>query len=231
MRIINLKKQLGNFSIDVPCLELQTGCVHGFIGENGCGKTTMAKLIANVLQPDEGQILYDGLDPKSITMTAQKPYMLHTSVYENIIYPLTIRKIKPNESEIDAMLRTYDLYEKKNQYARSLSSGEQQKLSLLRALIFKPEFVIVDETLSNLSVDSLGLFENLIQEIQKTRRITWVLISHQAHIIHELCDQVHFFSHGRLLESGETRQVFLYSQHPAVKRYAQKQLSGLWKER
>jgi len=231
MRIINLKKQLGKFTIDIPYLELESGCIHGFIGENGSGKTTTAKLIADILKPDVGEILYDGLDSRSITMTAQKPYMLHTSVYENIIYPLKIRNIKPNEIEIDTMLKKYDLYEKKKQYARSLSSGEQQKLSLLRTLIFKPKFVIIDETLSNLSAESLELFENLILEIQKARCITWVLISHQPHIINELCDTVHFFAKGRLIESGKKEQVFLYSQNPIVKTYVQRQVFGLLKER
>jgi len=230
MRIINLKKQLGRFSIDIPYLVLAKGCIHGFIGENGSGKTTTAKLIANILQPDEGQILYDGLEPRSITMSSQKPYMLHTSVYENLLYPLKIRNIKPDEKAIDAMLQKYDLYEKKKQYARSLSSGEQQKLSLLRTLIFQPEFVIVDETLSNLSAESLELFENLIWKIQKTRCITWVLISHQPHIINELCDTVHFFSNGRLIESGKKEQVFLHSQNSIVKTYVQRQVFGLLKE-
>lgn len=80
--------------------------------------------------------------------------------YENLVYPLKIRGIKPNRtSKIEAILKKYGLLQKKQQYARTLSSGEQQKLSILRALIFKPELVIVDETLSNLSADSLVLLK------------------------------------------------------------------------
>jgi ABC-type multidrug transport system ATPase subunit len=226
MKIINLKKKLGTFVLDIRYAELESGRVHGFIGGNGSGKTTLAKLLAGILKPDEGEILYEGLDPRSITMTTQKPYMLHTSVYENLVYPLKIRGIKPNETEIDAMLKKHDLFLKKTQYARTLSSGEQQKLSFLRTLIFKPKLVIVDETLSNLSAESLELFENLILEIQKVSSITWVIISHQTHIINKLCDNVLFFSNGQLIESGKKEQVFFHSENPIVKTYVQRQAFG-----
>jgi len=231
MKIINLKKNLGMFALDIKYMELERGCIHGFIGENGSGKTTTAKLIAGILKPDEGEILYDGLCSREITMTSQKPYMLHTSVYENLVYPLKIRGIKPNETEIEAALEKHGLLEKKKQYARSLSSGEQQKLSILRALIFKPEFVIVDETLSNLSAESLSLFENLILEIQKISSITWIIISHQPHIINELCDNVHFFSNGQLIESGKKEYVFFNPEKPIVKAYMQRQAFGTVKAR
>lgn len=231
MKIINLKKKLGMFALDIPYMELENGCVHGFIGENGSGKTITAKLIAGILKPDAGEIYYDGLCLREITMTTQKPYMLHTSVYENLIYPLKIREIKPNESEVDAILKKHGLLQKKKQYARTLSSGEQQKLAILRALIFKPKFVILDETLSNLSAESLALFEKLILEIQKTSCITWIIISHQPHIINELCDNVHFFANGQLLESGKKEHVFFYPENPTVKNYMQRQTFGMVKAR
>ena len=231
MKIINLKKNLGMFALNIRYMELERGCVHGFIGENGSGKTTTAKLIARILQPDEGTIIYDGLCPREITMTTQKPYMLHASVYENLVYPLKIRGIKPNETEIEAILKKYGLLQKKQQYARTLSSGEQQKLSILRALIFKPELVIVDETLSNLSADSLVLFENLILDIQKASGITWIIISHQPHIINELCDNVHFFANGQLIESGKKEHIFFNPEEPIVQAYMQRQAFGMVKAR
>lgn len=203
MKIINLQKKLGAFNLNIQNLELKRGCIYGFIGDNGSGKTTTAKLIAGILKPDSGKIEYDGLGSRDISITLQKPYMLHTSVYENLIYPLKIRKIKPHETEIDEILKKCELYDKKNQYARSLSSGEQQKLSFLRAVIFKPKLVIVDETLSNLSSESLELFKNLILETQKTEKITWIVISHQTQFVINLCDVIHFFSNGKIVKSSE----------------------------
>ena len=65
-------------------------------------------------------------------MTSQRPYLLHSSVYENLIYPLKLRKLEINKDLVDSWLQRCGLYEKRNQYARSLSSGERQKLSMIR---------------------------------------------------------------------------------------------------
>lgn len=153
--------------MNIPDLYIEKGKIHGFIGGNGSGKTTAAKLIMDILKPDRGRIDYEGLKPRDITMTAQRPYLMHCSVYENLVYPLKIRNRKPDETWIDYMLEEFGLLEKKKQYARSLSSGEQQKLSMLRAMIFEPKCLIVDETLSNMDPESVEKFENLILESQK----------------------------------------------------------------
>lgn len=223
MKIINLQKKLGTFELKIPYLELESGCIHGFIGGNGSGKTTAAKIIAGILKPDAGEIQYEGLKSKDITMTFQRPYMLHSSVYDNLVYPLKIRGIKPNETEIDNILEQYNLLSKKNQYARTLSSGEQQKLSFLRTIIFKPKFVIVDETLSNLSSENLELIEDLILQIQKSENITWIIISHQLSLINKLCDNIHFFSGGKVIESGEKKNVISFTENPVIKAFVKNQ--------
>lgn len=223
MKIIDIQKQLGAFKLDISYLELESGCVHGFIGGNGSGKTTAAKIIAGILKSDAGEIQYEGLRARDITMTTQKPYMLHSSVYENLIYPLKIRGIEPDEKEVDHILEKYKILDKKKQYARTLSSGEQQKLSFLRTMIFKPKLVIIDETLSNLDSESVELFENLILEIQKVQSITWIIISHQLSQINKLCENVHFFSDGRVIESGKKENVLFLSKNPVVKTYVKKQ--------
>lgn len=135
-------------------------------------------------------------------MTTQRPYLLHDTVYQNLIYPLKIRGIRPDEAKMDAWLERCGLLQKKNQYARSLSSGEQQKLSFIRALVFDPAFVIVDETLSNLDPDSTELFEQLMREQQTKNKMTWLLISHQLVHVRKICDQVHFMEQGNVLVSG-----------------------------
>ena len=128
MRITDLEKQVGDFSLHIKDLEIEEGHIYGFIGGNGSGKTTAAKLIMDILKPDKGKISYEGMELKDITMTAQRPYLLHSSVYENLIYPLKIRKRKPDREKTDRLLEEFGLLDKKNQYARSLSSGEQQRL-------------------------------------------------------------------------------------------------------
>ena len=219
MIICNLKKQMGEFLLDVEQMNLEPGLVHGLVGANGCGKTTLSKLIMGILQPDSGQIDYEGLTFRDITMTSQKPYLLHDTVYQNLIYPLKLRGLTPDEQEVTRWLSRCGLLEKKQQYARSLSSGEQQKLSFIRALIFKPSLIIVDETLSNLDPDSTELFEQLILEQQKERPVTWLTISHQLVHIRRICDRVHFLERGRQVAEGTPEELLLHPTHPAIRHF------------
>lgn len=219
MKITNLKKQQGNFLLNVADATFESGKIHGIIGSNGSGKTTLSKLIMGTLQPDSGNIDYQGLTARDITMTGQRPYLMHTSVYQNLIYPLKVRKRPINEAYVDYWLEKAGLQDKKKQYALSLSSGEQQKLSFIRALIFKPKLVIVDETLSNLDPDSADLFERLILEQQQNDPITWITISHQLVHIKKICDRVHFMDKGDIISSDTPHNMLVNPNHPTIIKY------------
>ena len=200
MKITDLEKSVGNFNLKIDDLYIQPGLIHGLAGHNGCGKTVLLKLIMGILEPDSGVIDLEGMDRRSMTMMSQRPYLLTGSVYDNITYPLKLRKIKPDEAKIDELLERTGLLAQKNQYARSLSSGEGQKLSFLRAIIFEPEFIIMDETLSNLDPDSERAIVEIIREIQKTRPVTWLMVSHGQDVREELCDIIHYVEKGRIID-------------------------------
>lgn len=219
MRITDLEKKQGDFQMGIDSLVLKSGKIHGIIGGNGCGKTTLCKLIMGILEPDRGTLDYEGLEIQNITMTAQRPYFIQGSVYENICYPLKIRRIRPDEQKIDQWLSRCGLTEKKHQYARSLSSGEQQKVSMIRALIFDPELVMIDETLSNLDPENLELFENVIFDIQKKRKITWLLISHRLAHIYKMCDELHFMHGGTVLASGGKQEILFETGDERIRRF------------
>lgn len=219
MKIINLRKQLGDFSLEIDNLEFERGIVHGLIGPNGSGKSTLAKIIAGTIPKDSGTIELGFVSQSDITLTSQKPYLLHDTVYNNLIYPLKIRKIKPDENEVNSLLDMCGMLDKKNQYARSLSSGEQQKLSFIRAMIFKPKLIIIDETLSNLDPDSVELFENIIIDKQKNDPLTWITISHQLVHINKICDKIHFLSNGKNIQSGTVNDVLLNPSNEVIKKY------------
>lgn len=199
MKIINLEKNMGRFQLKIDHLDIEPGKVHGLVGHNGCGKTILLKSIMGILEPDCGEIDLDGLSRRDMTMMTQRPYLLHDSVYENVIYPLKIRKMAVDEAAVDALLEKVGLLAQKNQYARSLSSGERQKLSFLRAVIFGPEFVIMDETLSNMDPESEKVILDFIREIQKTKPITWLIVNHQLEQKKDLCDVIHYMEKGRIV--------------------------------
>lgn len=219
MKITDLKKKQGNFLLNVADAAFEKGKIHGIIGSNGSGKTTLSKLIMGTLQADSGTIDYEGLTSRDVTMTGQRPYLMHTSVYNNLVYPLKIRGISIDENVVDYWLKKAGLQDKKKQYAPSLSSGEQQKLSFVRALIFEPKLVIVDETLSNLDPDSADLFERIILEQQQKNPITWITISHQLVHIRRICDMVHFMDRGDIIASGTPQEILVNPQHPTIIKY------------
>ena len=200
MRITELRKKIGRIDLYVPDLHLKRGKIHGLVGPNGCGKTTLLKLIIGIAEPDSGTIDPEGLKPADITMTSQRPYLMHASVYDNIVYPLKIRGVRINEKEIDGLLERTGILHQKNQYAGTLSSGERQKLSFLRAIVFHPSLILMDETLSNLDPESEALFRDMILERRKEDGSTWLIVSHQWDRMNTLFDEVHVMEKGKLLK-------------------------------
>lgn len=219
MIITDLKKDFEDFRLEIRCWALDDGLIHGLIGPNGSGKTSLAKLIMDIIPAERREIDFSGLTAQDITMTVQKPYMLFDSVYDNLVYPLKLRGREPDESKVTHWLTLCGLNDKRKLPARKLSSGQQQKLSIARALIFEPKFVIIDESLSNLDVDSIELFETEILRIQKSAPITWLIISHQLAHIRTLCDRVHFMNSGHILKSGTPDELLLYPADPVLARF------------
>ncbi len=200
MKITDLNVSAGGFSLSVPYADFTPGKIHGITGHNGSGKTILLKTIMGIMIPEAGSIDYEGLTMQDVTLMSQRPYLLHGSVYENLVYPLKLRGIDPKtpemSEEIDRLLGRVGLLPMKNQYARSLSSGERQKLSFLRAIIFKPKFIMMDETLSNMDPESEAQIISLIREIQDTEPVTWLVVNHQLEQKQNLCDEVHRMEKG-----------------------------------
>ena len=208
LTLTGLEKKLGDFYLDIESLVISGPGVYGIIGPNGSGKSTLAKLIAGLMEPDRGNIDTGGLDPRDLTLLPRKPYMMDDTVYNNLVYPLKLRNIQTDPQLIDDYLDRMGLSERRKQKARSLSSGEQQKLAFLRALIFKPRLIIADEAMTALDIDSLDLFENLLLESQKKESSTWIIISHQMSHVRRLASHLFFMYQGKIETSGSLEEIF-----------------------
>lgn len=219
MRIIELEKKIGDFQLNIKDLIIEEKNIHGVIGNNGSGKSTLLKLISGLLKPDKGSIDLGTLSTQDITITTQRPYMLHDTVYNNLVYPLKIRKQKLQEDEIKEWITKCGLLGKEKQYAPSLSSGERQKLAFARALIFKPKVVLIDETFANLDPDSVVLYDQIISEIQLKEPITWIIVSHQLAHIYKICRCVHFMESGTIITSGAPDDIFSNDKNPVIRQY------------
>jgi tungstate transport system ATP-binding protein len=219
LTISGLKKTLGNFTISIDSMSITQCGIYGLIGPNGSGKSTAAKLIMDLIPRDEGAVEFGGFSRRGVTLLSQKPYMLNGTVYENLIFPLKLRKITPDPVLCKEYLQKIGLWERQKQKAASLSSGEKQKLSFMRALIFKPKLIIADEALTALDIDSLDAAEKTILETRRNEGITWLIISHQLSHVKRLCEYVFFLADGRLQTHGSAEEILLRSQNPHVMRY------------
>lgn len=172
MKITDLQKRIGRFELNVESLSIEPRRIHGIVGPNGCGKTVFLKLVMGILEPDRGQIDYEG--------------------------------IRPEEEQMDELLCKAGLLEQKKQYARSLSRGEKQKLSFLRAMVFEPRLIIMDETLSNPDPESEALFQELIFARQRKDPAAWLIVNHQWDHVNRLFDVVHYMEKGRFVRNEIT---------------------------
>ena len=221
MKISSIHKSFGKFSLRVEELSLRPGEIYGVIGPNGCGKTTLMKIIAGLLKPDSGRIDHEGLTPRDITMVSRKPYLIHDTVERNLVYPLIIRGIKPDDGLVKSYLEIAGLWEAREEYAPGLSSGQQQKLALMRALIFSPKLVLIDEAFSNLDMESAAAFEQLILERQRSSPVTYIICAHQLSHIQRLCGYVFFMHGGRIEAQGPAGEILTRPENPKLKSYLQ----------
>ena len=219
MKISNLQLEVSEFKMDISALNIERGFKHAFVGPNGSGKSTLAKAIMQIIP--NTSIDLEGLTSTDIMLAPQRPYLLHDTVMNNILYPLKIRKREVNKEELTSLLDIFNLTDKVNQYARSLSSGEQQKVSLIRCILCHPAYLIIDEALSNLDSESIKRIEEIIKN---DTEITWILISHQLTQVLNICDKVHFLNKGKLIESGDTEKVLLYSNNEVIQNYMNNQI-------
>jgi len=219
MKISNLEKTFGGFSLRIGGIHLTPGRIYGLIGPNGCGKTTAIRLMAGLLEPDAGEIDREGLTRRDITMIPRKPYFLQASVYRNLTYPLTLRGMKPDRELLEHYLEMAGLKDRHKQYALNLSAGEQQKLSIIRAVAFSPKLILMDEAFSNLDMESTVLFERLILERQAKEPATYMISSHQLSHIQRLCGHVFFMRSGRIEAEGPACEILLRPQNPRLQKY------------
>jgi ABC-type multidrug transport system ATPase subunit len=219
MRISNLKKSYGNFELNWQQSDCFENKVYGIIWANGCGKTTLLKMIAGLIEPDYGEIDRGSLTSRDITMVFKKPYILHDTVYKNLVYPLTLRKITPDENQVDFYLQLAGLEKMRNQYAPSLSSGEQQKLSFIQAMMFSPKVILMDEVFSNMDIESVALFEEHLLQSQNNSPVTWIIVSHQLSNVRRLCDYVYFMHKGEVKAEGTVAEVLADTQNLDLRKY------------
>lgn len=193
--------------LNIESLLLQNNRFYGITGPNGSGKSTLLKLISGLEENSSGKILYNGIllnmgITKQITYMNQRHYLFQTSVFENIAYPLKLRKMPNNliEDKVNQIMEELQLKDLKNQLATKLSGGESQRVALARALIFEPQLLLLDEPTANIDPDAIELIENSMFKRHNEKKGTILMVTHNKEQAKRLCDKVFIMEQGTIKE-------------------------------
>lgn len=214
--IDKLTKSYGKKTVlSIEELEIKSNAITGIIGSNGSGKSTLMRIISGIEKPDSGTITFMDKLPieavrKDVTMVFQKPYLINTSVYNNIAYPLKLREYKKDviSKKADSIIELLDLCEIKHQNARTLSGGEAQKVALARAVVFEPKLLLLDEPTSNIDPNSIFTMEKAIRHINEATGATVLLVTHNVKQLQRLCSYAAFMENGSVKEQGKVEMLF-----------------------
>ncbi|HUZ05355.1 MAG TPA: ATP-binding cassette domain-containing protein, partial [Acidobacteriaceae bacterium] len=224
--------------VDNVQFKIERGQTLGLIGESGSGKSTIARMLLRLLEPDSGSIRFDGVD----LLTASHRQMQHLRRRMQIVFqdpyaalnprmriaqivgePLAIhaaeeaalRTRAAHRERISAMLCAVGLDTSALQrYPHEFSGGQRQRINIARALILQPEFVVLDEPVSALDVSVAAQIITLLQRLQREFQLTYLFITHSMPLVRYLADQIVVLQRGRVVEQGGWQQICEHPKSP-----------------
>lgn len=221
LSVTALSKRYGEtVAVDGISFHVRSNEIVGLLGPNGAGKSTTLNMILGVLAPDAGTIQIEGLDiardrSQAIARTnfaaVYTPLPGNLTVYQNLRVFGLLYKVKDLSSRIDELLKQFDLETFRDKKCGVLSSGEQTRISLAKAMLNTPHLLLLDEPTASLDPSTAREIRSVIREFarQGTTGVLWT--SHNMYEVEEVCDRVLFLSRGRILLEGDPK--LLPSQH------------------
>jgi len=217
----NVTKKFGDTTaVEDVSLKVEKGEFFTLLGPSGCGKTTTLRLITGFLKPDRGSIYFGDKLVNDIPAYKRGAAMVfqsyalfpHMTVFENMEFGLRIKHLPKNEIE-KRVKEKLDLvcmsgYEKR--MPKQMSSGEQQRIALARALVIEPNVLLLDEPLSNLDAKLRQSMRDEIRDLQKKLKITTIYVTHDQEEALVISDRVAVMRSGKIVEVGSPLEIYLY---------------------
>ena len=217
-------------AVDGVSLVVNKGETLGVVGESGCGKTTLGRLILNLIPITSGSIIYEGIELKRMRNRdiRKKMQIVFQDPGGSMNPRMTVRSIvseplivNGHSDGAEVTKKVGDLLEsvglKKNHMTRfphEFSGGQKQRVALARALALEPDFILLDEPTSALDVSVQAQVLNLLDDIQKQRGLTFVFITHSLNVVHHISDRVAVMYLGKIAELAKTDDLFERPAHP-----------------
>ena len=229
-----LRRTVGQVrAVEDVSLRIRPQEVFALVGESGCGKTTVGKSIVRLIEPTDGQVLFDGLDVAKLSLEDlrlkrrempfifQNPYSSlnpRMNVGQLLSEPLkTHFKLSGSELDerVEEMLQTIGLTKDQLlRYPHQFSGGQKQRISIARALITNPRFVVADEPLSALDVSIQAQILKLLIRLQQDMALSMIFISHDLNVVRFISNSVAVMYLGSVMETGDTAAVYAHPCHP-----------------
>ncbi|MGL5834364.1 MAG: ABC transporter ATP-binding protein, partial [Waterburya sp.] len=210
--------------------EVYPGETLGLVGESGCGKSTLARTLLRLIQPMEGDVVFDGDNITKLALKSQKLRSLRRQmqiIFQNpynslnprinigkaIAEPLVVHKIKGDrQKQVAELLERVGLNpDMRNRYPHEFSGGQRQRICIARALALKPQFIICDESVSALDVSVQAQVLNLLKELQADLGLTYIFISHDLSVVKFMSDRIIVMNQGKIEEIDSAEAIY---RHP-----------------
>ncbi len=205
----------------------------GLVGESGCGKSTLGRIVAGLLEPSEGSVIYKGRDVSTLTgaeakNAALKIQMIFQDPFSSLNPRLRVREIIGEAPRVHGIVTASQLEgyldqlmlrcgldpSYKPRYPHQFSGGQRQRIAIVRALAVQPEFIVCDEVASALDVSIQAQILNLFMELRRGLGLTSIFISHNLEVVEHVSDQVAIMYLGRIVEQAGTEELFDAPLHP-----------------
>ena len=229
-------------AVDGVSFKIHKGEAFGLVGESGCGKTTLGKILVNLYSPTGGKIFFEGKDLtalkeeqrrsycKDIQMIFQDPYAsLNTkmTIGDIIAEPIIINRLLPKsevEERVVYLLNCVGLARhQRNRYPHEFSGGQRQRVGIARALAVEPKLIVCDEPVSALDVSIQAQVLNLLDDLKQEFGLTYLFIAHGLNVVKHISDRVGVMYLGKLVEIAPKRELYAKPLHP----YTQALLSAI----